>query len=264
MTDRTAALTLGLWQSSGTPGDVAANLAEVAEAAPQAKPQGVDLLVFPECFLTGYFTDADVAEIAGDVEPALDQLAAIAAQHDMALVVGSYLPGAMGVQNAALIVTPEGGVQAPYAKQMLFGAWEEATFTPGQHPHAFDWRGMRIGVLICFDIEFPEVTRATAALDVDLVVVPTSLMVPAHGVPRLLVPARALENQVFVGYANRIGVDAAHSYPGESVIAGPDGAVLARAGGGTELITARIRATEVSKARAGFSYLEIITAKNAT
>lgn len=110
---------------------------------------------------------------------------------------------------------------------------------------------MRIGVLICFDIEFPEVMRATAALDVDLVVVPTSLMVTACAVPRLLVPARALENQVFVGYANRIGEDAAHSYPGESVIAGPDGAVLARAGEGPELITARIHSTDVAKAREG-------------
>lgn len=264
MTGRTGALTLGLWQSSGTPGDVTANLAEVAKAAAQAKAQGVDLLVFPECFLTGYFTDADVAQIAGEVEPALGQLAAIAAQLDMAFVVGSYLPGPMGVQNVALIVTPESGVQAPYAKQMLYGTWEEATFTPGQHPHAFDWRGMRIGVLICFDIEFPEVMRATAALDVDLVVVPTSLMAPAYAVPRLLVPARALENQVFVGYANRIGADAAHSYPGESVIAGPDGAVLANAGGGTELITARILATDVAKARAEFSYLEIIAAKGAS
>ena len=264
MTGRTGTLTLGLWQSSGTPGDVAANLDEVAKAAAQAKAQGVDLLVFPECFLTGYFTDADVAEIAGAVEPALARLAAIAARHDMALVVGSYLPGPMGVQNVALIVTPETGVQTPYAKQMLYGAWEEATFTPGQRPHAFDWRGMRIGVLICFDIEFPEVMRATAALDVDLVVVPTSLMVPAYAVPRLLVPARALENQVFVGYANRIGEDAAHSYPGESVIAGPDGTVLARAGGRTELVIARINATDVGKARAGFSYLEIIAAKNAT
>lgn len=263
MTGRTGALTLGLWQSSGTPGDVAANLAEVAGAAAQATPQGVDLLVFPECFLTGYFTDADVAKIAGDVEPALDQLAAISAKHEMALVVGTYLAGTSGTQNAALVVTPEGGVHTPYAKQMLYGAWEKATFTPGQRPHAFDWRGMRIGVLICFDIEFPEVMRATAALDVDLVVVPTSLMVPACAVPRLLVPARALENQVFVGYANRIGADTAHSYPGESVIAGPDGAVLARAGEGPELITARIHSTDVAKAREGFSYLEIIAAKNA-
>ena len=248
-------LRVGMWQAAGQAGDITANLAEIVRVAHGASGQ-IDLLIFPECFLTGYFTDASVAEIAASVTPAcLDALSQIAATTGIALIVGSYEPVAGTIYNSALVFTPTEGHIGAYRKRMLFGAWETASFSPGRDTFTFEFNGTRIGVLICYDIEFPERARALGMLDVDLIAVPTALMAPFALVPEIIVPARAIENHCFVAYANRIGTDAANTYLGKSAIVDPTGQCLTSPDASERLIQATLDVSQRADVRAAYDYL---------
>ncbi|XDB00111.1 nitrilase-related carbon-nitrogen hydrolase [Sulfitobacter sp. LCG007] len=252
-----AQLHVGIWQSTGAGREIAANLDEVGRAAGEAKRLGVDLLVLPECFVTGYYFEGDVAEIAADIGPdVISRLVALSAAEGVALAVGSYENGEGCVHNGAFIVTPEHGHVGTYRKRALFGDWERRTFTPGRDPFLFDFKGFRIGLNICYDIEFPERVRELARAGADLVICPTAVMAPYDMVPRCLVQARAFENHLFVAYANRVGTEGPLHYLGLSRIAGPAGNVVAEAGEGPELIHAVLALADRDAARQDYDYLD--------
>ena len=94
------------------------------------------------------------------------------------------------------------------------------------------------GAAICYDIEFPETARLLAVQGADLICVPTANMVGFDAVSEVLLPARGLENQVYVAYANLCGSDEVYQYNGISVIVGPDGKTLARTQRGEVLLYA--------------------------
>ncbi|MGN6290673.1 MAG: nitrilase-related carbon-nitrogen hydrolase, partial [Sphingopyxis terrae] len=159
------------------------------------------------------------------------EIAAIAAEAGLAILYGHPERSEGRVFNTATLVDRDGTVLARHRKTHLFGDLDRAVFAPGDALSAIaDLDGTRVGVLICYDVEFPEAVRALALAGVDLVAVPTALMRPEEIVARTLVPARAYENQVYVAYANRIGTEGDLDYCGESCVVAPDGEELARAG----------------------------------
>jgi predicted amidohydrolase len=115
--------------------------------------------------------------------------------------------------------------------------------------------GLRLGILICYDVEFPETARALALAGADLVAVPTALVRPFDVVARTLVPARAYENQVHIAYAGLCGAEHRVAYCGLSGIAAPDGRMLARAGRRPALLTADIDLRAASASRAANPYI---------
>lgn len=247
---------LALWQGISTGNGLEAALDQASALATRAADLGADLLVFPEGYLTGYYTPEPIGPLAARVTPAhLERLALISAESGVALVMGSYEPTPDGPANSAFVVTPQGGLIGRYRKRALFGPWEEAVFQRGSAPFCFDHKGLRIGVLICYDIEFPERVRELAERGVDLVVTPTALMAPYNAVPRFILQARAFENHVFIGYANRIGSEPPFDYLGQSKIISPLGEVLAQAGAQEELIHARLDRAQRDQARADYDYL---------
>ncbi len=128
---------------------------------------------------------------------------------------------------------------AHYRKIQLFGEMERASFRAGEDlPPVFELGGRRFGLLICYDIEFPEHARGLARRGAQAILVPTANPSGYEHVQRLLVPARACENGVFVAYANYCGTDQGLRFGGGSVIAGPDGAALASSGTAPALLIA--------------------------
>ena len=227
-------LTIALWQTpyASTPSDA---LARLEHALMRARQQGAELLLCPEMGLTGYAIGADrVRLLAESVDgPRALAVAAMAKRHQMAVVVGMPLqPPDGGLPwNSALAFGPDGGRLASYRKTHLFGALDHAQFRPGDHSSTFfAWRGWRLGLLICYDVEFPEAVRLLALQGVDAVLVPTANMQGFDEVPKLLVPARACENRVYVAYANACSDEGAVRYGGLSTVAGPDGTALVTAG----------------------------------
>lgn len=250
-----ATLRLGVYQSAGTAGDVAANMAEMLAVMAQSAADGLDLLAFPEGFLTGYhLPDADIKTLP-DTKEGVAAICTAARQTGLAVVFGLAERDGGQIYNTALAISPQGDVLARYRKRALFGEWEQGFFTRGREPAMFQLMGFSIGLLICYDVEFPELARQSARLGAEILLVPTSLMVPFNEVADLLVPTRALENQIFVAYANRTGTENGLSYVGRSSICDPHGRVLAKAGStGPCTIVATLHKSALAGARTQFSY----------
>lgn len=253
-------LRTALLQSSGRPGDVEENLRILDEAAARAAGAGAGLLVAPEMYLTGYAIGGAVPRLAEPADgPSAEAIAKIAARHGLAVFYGyperdEQVHGR--VFNSAQAIGPDGTPLLNYRKTHLFGCFEQEHFTPGDTPVVqADLGGLRIGALICYDVEFPENVRAHALAGTDLLLVPTAQMHPFQFVAESLVPVRAFESQLYVAYVNRAGEEGEFEFVGLSTLAGPDGVARARAGRGEELVIGDVDPAFLAASRAANPYL---------
>jgi predicted amidohydrolase len=231
------------WQCQPGPLDVDGNLRRLNEICAQAAAQQAEVLVTPEMYMSGYGLTIDqvrrLAEDAGG--PTETAVAQIAVRHRIAIVYGhpERAPGG-GAYNAATLVGKDGVTRGRHRKVHFFGDVDRRLFVPNPGPPAaFDFDGSRAGILICYDVEFPEAVRRLAVDGARTVLVPTANMTGYDEVQQILVPARACENGCGVVYANYCGADDLFEYNGLSEICGPGGQVLAQAAAeGEQLVIA--------------------------
>lgn len=231
---------LALYQAASPAGDLRAGERALHDAMGAAKQAGCDLLVMPELFLPGYAaTVAGTGTAAGTGDDRAEARARQAAMdHELALVIGLPVRDDGGLRNMAVAFGPDGACLARYAKIQLFGDAEAAAFARGDRHVVFDYRGVRFGLLVCYDVEFPEHVRALKRLGAEVILVPTANMMPFVNVNQIIVPARAAENAVTIVYANYCGSEGGLTYNGLSGIFGPDGYLLAGKGQGPGLCVA--------------------------
>ena len=262
MTERAASgdvLEIALLQHDPTPLDVAASLARVEREARAARAAGADLLVVPEASLTGYNVAPDAARRVALEEDGetLERLAALCRETDIALLCGYVERGAGDtLHNAARLVDRRGRTLARYRKTHLWGELDAALFAAGDDlAPVVELDGWRVGLLICYDVEFPETVRRLAVEGAELVLVPTALMHPYAFVAERMTAVRAAENGVFLAYANYRGHENDLHYAGRSVVVAPDGTALARAGDAPTRLHARLERAALARARAALPYL---------
>ncbi|QPH53253.1 nitrilase-related carbon-nitrogen hydrolase [Pontivivens ytuae] len=227
----------------------------LAAAAAEAASGGADILITPEMYLSGYTVGRTrLAELEAPIGEGVWKSAAKAAcSAGIAVLAGG--PEAGGFNSCALF-DAGGAVVATCRKTHLYGDVDAAQFTPGEAlAEVVAFGGLRLGLAICFDIEFPEVARTLTRRGAEAMLVPTANMHPYIGVPERLVPARAQENGVALAYANYCGADGVFDYCGRSCIVGADGDDLARAGEAPGLIFADITREGVTRVRADLDYL---------
>ena len=263
MTAMRVPLKLALWQCAPAPLDVPGNLARLEAAAREAASAGAHLLVCPEMIVTGYAIGAPAVQALAQAADGAwaDAVAAIAQRHQLAVVYGYPERGANGrVYNAAQWIDASGRRCLNYRKAYLFGDLDRSQFAAeAQSARTFDFHGWKVGMLICYDVEFPEATRALALAGADLIAVPTANMAEYDFVARSLVPVRAYENQLFVAYANFTGPEGALQYGGLSTVAGPDGAPLAQAGREETLLIATLEEERLTAARRTAQHVRDLT-----
>jgi predicted amidohydrolase len=236
---------IAAWQCGPRPLDIAGNLRRLDEICAEAARQRAEVLVTPEMFISGYaITRAEAERLAEDAGgPTETAVAEIARRHGLAVVYGhpERAPGGRAY-NAATMVGADGAVRGRHRKVHLFGDVDRDQFAAnGERPAAFDLDGTPVGMLICYDVEFPESVRSLALGGARTVLVPTANMIGCEQVQQILVRARACENGIGVVYANYCGADAVFEYNGLSTICGPRGEVLAQAGpAAEELIVADV------------------------
>lgn len=250
---------ISLYQMQPVSGDAAANLAKIAQAAEAASDMGAELLVTPELAVSGYgLTPERFAEIAeGRDGEIVGALCDIAAEFQLAVCAGFPERDGEAVYNSAVVARPDGTCEF-YRKGHLYGDGERACFVPGADvPPVFDLFGIRTGMLICYDVEFPEYVRTLALAGAELVLVPTAL--PNGEISRrvadMVVPTRAFENGIFLVYADLCGEEGTFSYSGRSAIIGPDGDELARAGTRETLLVAEMDTAAYDDCRRQNPYL---------
>ncbi|MFF1883721.1 nitrilase-related carbon-nitrogen hydrolase [Pseudarthrobacter sp. NPDC058196] len=266
---------LSVLQANAAVLDVEANLRTIDEAASRAARAGAGLLLTPELFPVGYGPLRLRSELDPATLPAIrESLAGIARRNGIGLVyslpaeaAGAAVNGGGGSRDmdraggpgwhiSASLVDAGGTELLRYAKVHLFGDEERKAFVAANEPPAVvDFLGIRTSLLICYDIEFPEAARAAAARGAELLLVPTALSEGYAAVPQVLVRARALESQLNVAYANHCGAEDSYTFGGGSVVAGPDGGLLAAAGNAPELLFATVGTEAVRAARDEVPYL---------
>jgi predicted amidohydrolase len=167
-------------------------------------------------------------------------LAGLAETHRMTIVCGTLEPDADEVFNTALVLLADGR-RYRYRKMHLPFLGVDRFATPGPDaPSVIESEGLRFGVLICYDLRFPEAARICSLEGADLIALPTNWPVGVEFHPDLFAPARAAENHCYVLAADRVGTERATTFMGRSLLVDYDGKVLARAGDGEELLTGEI------------------------
>lgn len=240
-------------------GEVDRNLERIERWVADAARAGASLVVFPEAAVTGYAyatLDEALPPARRATAVAADRLTELAAQHEIAIVCGSLEAEGQELSNVALLVSPDGR-RFQYRKIHLPYLGVDRFVTPGgDAPGVYELAGLRVGVLICYDLRFPEAARVCALDGADLIVLPTNWPLGVEFHPDLFAPARAAENHCYLLAADRVGTEREVTYLGRSLVVDYDGRLLA-AGGETEeeLILAEIepeaaRATHVRR-RAG-------------
>lgn len=250
---------LALLQENSAVLDFDANCAVIDAAAREASAAGATVLVTPELFPVGYAPRAVRSRLDPALLPVLQgKLADIARRHNIGLVYSLPRVTAAGDwQISATLLDADGTALLEYGKVHLFGPDERASFTPAaERPAVVDFRGIPTSMVICYDVEFPEAVRAAATAGAELLLVPTAL---AHGfddVPQVLIRARSLESQLTIAYANHSGVEDGCRFLGGSVVAGPDGKLMAAAGEGPQLLFAHVDPEAARRERSTVPYLE--------
>jgi len=205
--------------------------------------QEADLVVLPEMFTTGFSMNVNGAEQLDDdgVGPSAKWMLQLAKLHGVALAgsVAASTAGGRAV-NRLWFATPEGDLHT-YDKRHLFTlAGEHENYTAGRNRVEVHWRGWRILLQICYDLRFPGFVRNHGSQPYDLALYVANWPEPRREAWRILLQARAIENQSFVVGVNRSGSDAnGHRYAGDSLVFDPSGKALADAGGDGQPTTLR-------------------------
>lgn len=217
---------------------------------------GADLVVFPETTLCGFPSQEEATRVAMTLESRTIASIREAARRKGVAVAFGYAEACEGpLYNAALILDKYGEVALQYRKTHLWPHQDRPVFSAGDRYGTCLLGGVRVGLLICYDIEFPETARALAQINADAIVVLDGNMIPYGPVHRRAIVARAMENQCFAILANRTGAGRGLEFPGESVVVDPFGEVVAELGIQEECLTATLDLTLLEKSRHSYSYL---------
>lgn len=212
------------------------NIARMAALARMAKAKhpALALLAFPELALTGYECFSSLGELAEPVDgPSIRQMGALAEELSLTLAFGFALKEAGRIYNAAAVLSDGGALCGIYRKVHLFDE-ERAFFTPGEALHPIDTPLGRIGVMICWDLAFPEAARAYALRGADLLLSLSAWEHPYHENYLLSTRMRAYENCLPHIAANRAGVEEKNRFIGHSAVYAAGGAPLSLLEGESE------------------------------
>ncbi len=228
-------LKIGLAQTGAERGDKAVNLRMIESRAREAKKRGVDLVIFPELSLTGYTVRDQIYELAETIPgPSTKTVADIAKEARIHIIFGmpelSEKTQAT-IYNAAVLVGPE-GIIGKYRKMYLptHSIFEEKRyFRPGHDTPVFDTVLGRIGLIICYDIFFPEVSRLARLEGAQVLVCISASPAVRRTLFETLISARAIENTAFMAYVNMVGIEDGLQFWGGSRLVGPQGRILVQA-----------------------------------
>jgi predicted amidohydrolase len=241
---------IGLAQTDCVLGDEAKNLEKARSLISKAATENVQLIVFPEMYLTGYALQDALQHAQLPDGPFLTEVRQMAKHDRMAIALGyPELDRQSGkIYNSICLVDKDGSLRGIQRKTHLYGN-EKALFQAGDKIQSFDTSLGRIGIMICYDLYFPETARSLALTGAEIILAPSADWFPLDKLVDRLITARAAENSVYVLYCNRVGNEAEFHFFGRSRILDPRGGTLGEATEHEELLTGEVDLTLVSHVR---------------
>lgn len=226
---------VALAQISCKVGDKDHNIRKIEQYVKQAKKKQANLIVFPELALTGYVCRDLVYELAEPIPgPSVHRLEAIAKRENMHIVLGMLEKSSKAkavLHNTAVLISPKGFL-GKYQKMHLptHSVFEEKRyFRGGYQTPVFDTSIGKLGLIICYDVFFPEITRLLRLKGAQLVICISASPSVRRGFFEVLTTARALENTMFLVYVNLVGIEDGLQFWGGSRMIAPSGKIFAQA-----------------------------------
>jgi predicted amidohydrolase len=236
--------------------DRAANHAKARQLIASTNPQPGSLIILPETFSTGFSMNLAVTA-EPEKGPTEQFLREMAAQYQSCVIGGVVTSTSNGHgMNQALAIAPDGTALTRYTKNHPFSlGGENQVHLAGSGVGQFEWQGLRIAPLICYDLRFPELARCAIRAGAEALV-----FIAAWPVKRIqhwitLLQARAIENQAYVIGVNRCGTDPEFTYTGRSLVVDPHGIIIADAAEQERVISAQIDPAIVREWRSQFPAL---------
>lgn len=210
-------------------GDVDANLAYVRKALRRAAERGANLAVLPEMWSSG-FAYRELNQLALRTAGIVEELLALSRELKLVIVGSMPEPNGDKVFNTVYVVD-NGKLGGIYRKIHLFSLLgEDRAFSGGDSWLLADTSIGKVGVIICYDLRFPELSRRLAVEGAQVICVPAQWPKPRQEHWRTLLRARAIENQLFVIGCNACGTIGKLDFFGMSMIVDPKGELLGEAG----------------------------------
>ena len=249
-------LFIALAQLRSDDGDTERNIERAVQAIQQAAAQGADLILFPELYLTGIlFTTKEMEERGESREgKAIEIIQKASRQYHIGVGMG-FLEKADQFYNTTMLTDKSGSPLTFYQKTHLWLGEGDVcgAGTAIGDPAVFE--GVKIGVLTCYDLEFPEPARHLALRGAQCILVPTANLVPWERHHRAFIIARALENHVFVAYCNRADCGKYYVHTGDSAIVDPFGRLVCDLGANPTVVTAGLDFTVIAGSRRQMDYM---------
>lgn len=251
---------IGVVQMDAPAGQAVSNMSKVSRYAKQAARENCDVVVFPEMVDTGYNMDAISSTAAAWDEKPFQVVCAAALDNHIHIIcnISERVDG--NIYNTTAVVDPSGAFIGKYRKMHLAAyppLHEDSCITPGDGLAVVRIKDIRMGLLICYDLRFPEMSRSLVLDGAEALVLCSAWPFPRHRHLNTLIQARAIENQVYFVAANRVGSEERVTFCGSSCIVDPYGITVAAASEEKEtLITAEIDTEAVSGVRARMPVLD--------
>ena len=212
--------------------DQEGNLAAMAVMLRAAAAKGARIVIFPEAAVTGYCY-ASLGEALEHAEPvsgpSVQYLGAVCRELDVFAVYGTLERTGDTLHNVALLLGPEGLVGRYQKMHLPYLGVDRFTTHGTRMSQVYEVAGLKLGMLICYDLGFPEATRCLALAGADMVVLPTNTPPQALHTSPIGAAARAWENQIYFVSVNRIGAERGTEFIGMSRICDPWAQVMAEA-----------------------------------
>jgi predicted amidohydrolase len=222
------------------------------------KTDGLDLIVCPELFLSGYGSFEKIKEFCeqSDGEFA-NKISLLAKKYSTAILYGYPEMSKNSLFNSAQYFDNQGLSISNHRKKMLPPTADESKiFKPGIENSIITINGIKSAIVICYELEFPELIRKLALKGVELIIAPTGQSSHWPAAAHYNCRTRAFENGIYVIYANSTGNLNGINFMGESKIIGPDGLDVVNAGTTEKVITGEINTAEISSVRNKLPYLD--------
>ncbi len=219
---KTLKVTLG--QFKPVIGDKQGNLETMKEIMEQAASEDADLVLFPELCLSGYFIQDIKEEMAEPINgDSIKYIQALCKELQVYTVFSWPERGEDGkIYNSACLISDQGKIAGNYRKVHLYDR-EKEIFESGDTFKVFDTDLGRIGIMICYDLDFPEAARSLYAGGADIILIPTNNFYPYARYQEAYLKVRAMENELPIAICNRTGQEDDLNYFGESAAYDPFG-----------------------------------------
>jgi len=206
------------------------NIEKIERSAEEAREIGAELLIFPELFLTGYNIRNGLFRLAEETEGnSVDRISKLAEENGMHIIFGMPEREGERIYNSAVLLSPK-GERSVYRKLMFpnFGPFEEGLyFTPGNELPVFDTELGKIGMEICYDLFYPEITKTYAGKGAEIIVNISGSPSISRSLFEKVLLARAIENGTYTLFSNNIGSQIGLVFWGGSRIISPRGEIMA-------------------------------------